>query len=105
MNCDCTEKISSLIDGELTPQEARELECHLLTCSECQDAKSDFLNLRTQIADFPVAFKPAAPRETVARILGKEKSTARTVWPWAFKPAVAALASLLIIGVVIALLV
>jgi hypothetical protein len=105
MNCDCTEKISSLIDGELTAQEARELERHLLTCSECQEAKSDFLNLRTQIADFPVAFKPVAQREALARILGKQKSPARTVWRWAFNPAVAALASLLIIGVVIALLV
>lgn len=105
MNCDCTEKISSLIDGELTAHEARELERHLLTCSECQEAKSDFLNLRTQIADFPVAFKPVAQREALARILGKQKSPARTVWRWAFNPAVAALASLLIIGVVIALLV
>ena len=105
MNCDCSEKISSLIDGELSPHEARELERHLLTCNECQEAKSDFLNLRTQIADFPVAFKPVAQREALARILGKQKSPARTVWRWAFNPAVAALASLLIIGVVIALLV
>src|ERR1041385_6888611 len=105
MNCNCTEKISSLIDGELPPQEARELERHLLTCNECQEAKSDFLNLRTQIADFPVAFKPVAQREALARILGKQKSPAKTVWRWAFNPAVAALASLLIIGVVIALLV
>jgi hypothetical protein len=105
MNCDCTEKISSLIDGELPPQEARELERHLLTCSECQEAKSDFLNLRTQIADFPGAFKPVAQREALARILGRQKSPSRTVWRWAFNPAVAALASLLIIGAVIALVV
>jgi len=105
MNCDCTEKISSLIDGELPPQDARELERHLLTCSECQEAKSDFLNLRTQIADFPVSFKPVAQREALTRILGKQKVPARKVWRWAFNPAVAALASLLIIGVVIILLV
>jgi len=105
MNCDSTEKISSLIDGELTPQEASELERHLLTCNECQEAKSDFLNLRTQIADFPVLFKPVTQREALARILGKQKSPARRGWRWAFNPAVAALASLLIIGLVIALLV
>jgi len=105
MNCDCTEKISSLIDGELPPQDARELERHLLTCSECQEAKSDFLNLRTQIADFPVSFKPVAQREALTRILGKQKVPARKVWRWAFNPAVAALASLLIIGVVLTLLV
>src|ERR1044071_135387 len=105
MNCDCTEKISALIDGELPLQEAMELGRHLVTCNECQEAKSDFLNMRTQIADCPVAFKPVAQREALARILGKQKSPARTVWRWAFNPAVAALASLLIIGVVIALLV
>jgi anti-sigma factor RsiW len=105
MNCDCTEKISSLIDGELPDKEARELERHLLTCSECQDAKSDFLNLRTQIADFPVSFKPVAQREALAAILGPQKSPGRTVWRWAFNPAVAALASLLIIGAVVALVV
>jgi hypothetical protein len=104
MNCDCTEKISSLIDGELPPAEARELEHHLVTCSECQAAKSDFLNLRTQIAEFPVAFKPVTQREALAKILGKQKSP-RPVWRWAFNPAVAAVASLLIIGAVIALLV
>jgi len=105
MNCDCTEKISSLIDGELPPAEARELEHHLLTCSECQEAKADFLNLRTQIAEFPVAFEPLPQRDALAKILGKQKSSPRAVWRWAFNPAVAAVASLLIIGAVIALLV
>ena len=105
MNCDCTEKISLLIDGELSPAEAKELEHHLLNCAECQEAKSDFLNLRTQIVDFPVAFKPVAQREALARILGTQNSPSRTVWRWAFNPAVAALASLLIIAAVIALVV
>jgi hypothetical protein len=106
MNCDCTEKISSLIDGELPPSEAHELERHLLNCTECQEAKSDFLNLRTQIADFPIAFKPVAQREALARILGKQPSAASPVWwRWAFNPAVAAVASLLLIGAVIALVV
>jgi len=105
MNCDCTEKISSLIDGELSSVEARELERHLLTCIECQEAKSDFLNLRNQIADFPVSFKPVAQREALARILGKQKTPARHVWRWAFNPAVAAVASLVILGALIALIV
>ena len=104
MNCDCTEKISSLIDGELSPAEANELEHHLLTCSECQEAKADFLNLRSRIAEFPVSFKPVSQREALERILGKQKS-ARPVWRWVFNPAVAAVASLLIVGAVIALLI
>ena len=52
MNCSFTEKISSLIDGELSPAEAREVERHLLTCGECEQLRADFLNLRSQIAGF-----------------------------------------------------
>jgi hypothetical protein len=105
MNCDCTEKISALIDGELSREESQQLERHLLNCVECQDAKTDFLNLRSQITDFPVAFKPAAQRAALTRILGGEKSPTRSTWRWAFNPAVATVASLLIVGAVIALLV
>jgi hypothetical protein len=106
MNCDCTEKISALIDGELPAGEARELQRHLLSCLECQEAQADFLNFRTQITNFPVSFQPAAQREALARILGKGKIVSRGFgWRWAFNPAVAAFASLLIVGVVFALLV
>ncbi len=106
MNCDCTEKISALIDGELTASESLELERHLLNCVECQDAQTDFINLRTQITDFPFVFQPVAQREALVRILGKEKAASRGFgWRWVFNPAVAAFASLLIVGVVFGLLV
>jgi Putative zinc-finger len=107
MNCDCTEKISSLIDGELPMAEARDLERHMLNCVECQKAHADFLNLRSQISEFPVSISPVAKREALARILGKEKvgtGSRGFGWRWIFSPAVAALASLLIVGAVIALL-
>ena len=108
MNCDCTEKISLLIDGELDAAETRALERHLVNCLECQEARADFLSLRSQLTDFPVSFEPVAQREALARILGKEKvasgSRARG-WRWAFNPAVAAFASLLIVGVIFALLI
>jgi hypothetical protein len=108
MNCDSTEKISLLIDDELSPAEARELERHLLSCIECQRAKVDFLDLRSQITKFPVSFKPAAQTEPLARILGQAKVVAKSsgsAWRWVFNPAIAAFASLLIVGAVIALLV
>jgi hypothetical protein len=108
MNCDCTEKISALIDGELPPSETRELERHLLNCAECQEVREDFLNLRSQITDFPVAFAPLAQREALARILGKEKVAAGRPgfgWRWGFSPAVAAMAALLLVGAVVALLI
>jgi len=50
MTCSFTEKISSLIDGELPAAEARGVERHLLTCVHCLEARADFLNLRSQIA-------------------------------------------------------
>jgi len=106
MNCDCTEKISLLIDGELSPAEARELERHLVTCVECQEARADFLSLRSQINEFPVAFKPVAQRDALERILGKEKAAGRgRNWRWLLNPALAAFASLLILGAVIGLLI
>jgi Putative zinc-finger len=103
MNCDCTEKISSLIDGELTQAEARELERHLLSCVECQEARADFLSLRTQINDFPVAFKPVAQREALDRILGNQPGrSGKPAWRWVFNPAFSGVVALLILGVLIA---
>lgn len=108
MNCDCSEKISLLIDGELSTAEERELERHLLNCSECQAAKADFLSLRSQLNEFPVPYSPMAQREALSRILGTQKPAQKSRsfgWRWVLNPVVAAVASLLLIGAVIALLV
>src|SRR5262249_60518911 len=43
MTCSFTEKISSLIDGELSSAEAREVERHVLTVSDCEHSPADFL--------------------------------------------------------------
>ena len=105
MDCNYTEKISALIDGELSAAETRELESHMLICGDCHEAKVDFLSLRSQINDYPVAFKPVAQREALARILGKNKGIGSGAgWRWVFNPAVAGVAALLIIAVVVALL-
>jgi len=105
MNCECTEKISLLIDGELSTSDAQELERHLLNCVECQEARADFLNLRSQISEFPVAVRPVAQREALAKILGREEPAGRTRgWRWAFNPAMAAVASLLVVGAIIGVL-
>jgi hypothetical protein len=105
MNCDCTEKVSSLIDGELALAEARELERHLIGCVECQEARAAFLNLRSKISDFPVDFNLVGQREALSRILGKEGVVSGLSWRWIFSPAAVAIASLLIVGTVIALLI
>jgi len=108
MHCDSTEKISSLIDGELTPAEVRELERHLLTCAACQEARVDFINLRNQLTAVEISFNPVAQREALAKILGNDKTGPRSRksgWRWAFNPAVAAAAMILLVGTVIALFV
>ncbi len=106
MNCNCTENISSLIDGELAPAEARELERHLIGCVECQEARAAFLDLRSKISDFPVDFNPVGQREALSRVLGKGGVVGSGLgWRWIFSPAAFAVASLLIVGTVIALLI
>ena len=105
MNCSCTEQISSLIDGELSSVETRQLEQHLLSCEECREARADFLSLRSQITNFPVSSDLLAPRGALAAIVERAKPDSRRgSWHWVFNPAVAAVGGLLIVGAVITLL-
>src|SRR5690348_4933805 len=69
MNCGFTEKISSLIDGELAPAEVREVERHLVMCAQCAEARADFLSLRSQIAGFEPSLAPAVQNRALAKIL------------------------------------
>jgi len=108
MHCDSTDKISSLIDGELEPAEVRALERHLLTCVACQEARADFLSLRNQLSAVAVPFNPVAQREALARILGNAsagRTNRKSAWGWVSNPAVAAVAMLFLVGTVIALFV
>ena len=69
MTCSFTEKISSLIDGELSTAEAREVERHLIGCNECQEVRADFLNLRSQLAGFETSLQPAVQNRALKKIL------------------------------------
>jgi hypothetical protein len=102
MTCNFTEKISALIDGELSTLETREVERHLMNCLECQKARAEFLGLRTQINGVSIPFEPVGQREALSRILGKQK-VGKASWRWVFNPAVVAVASLLVVAVVIGL--
>jgi negative regulator of sigma E activity len=103
MNCNFTEKVSSLIDGELAQAEAREVERHLLTCGECQQIRSDFLNLRSQIANFETSLQPTVQNRALKKILSAERRAPAFGLQWGFGKAVA-FASLLITGVILGLL-
>jgi negative regulator of sigma E activity len=101
MNCNYTEKISSLIDGELAPSEAREVERHLLNCGECEQVRADFLNLRSQIADFETSLNPAVQNRALKKILSTERRVPARGLQWGWNTQAVAFATLLIVGAII----
>ena len=104
MNCSFTEKISSLIDGELSTIEAREVERHLLTCNNCQQVRADFLNLRSQIAGFETSLQPAVQNRALKKILSTPRRTPARGFGWSFGPAAVAFATLIIVAAIVGFL-
>ena len=104
MNCSFTEKISSLIDGELSATEAREVERHLPGCNECQQVRADFLNLRTQIAAFETSLQPEVQNRALKKILGTEHLAPTRGLRWSFGTPAVAFATLVIAAAIIGLL-
>ncbi|HEY6659834.1 MAG TPA: zf-HC2 domain-containing protein [Pyrinomonadaceae bacterium] len=103
MSCNFTEKISLLIDGELAPAEAREVERHLLSCGECEQLRADFLNLRSQIVSFETSLQPVVQNRALKKILSRERRV--PALQWAFGTHAIAFAMLLIVGAIIGLIV
>ena len=101
MNCNFTEKVSSLIDGELTQTEAREVERHLLNCGECEQLRADFLNLRSQISSFESSLRPEVHNRALKKILAPERHAPARGWQWSFGTPAVAFATLLIVGALI----
>lgn len=102
MNCGFTEKISSLIDCELSTAEAREVERHLLTCAQCEEARADFLSLRSQISGFEASLPAEVQNRALANILAKRgASGAGRTWSLNWGYAAVALASIAIVALVI----
>ena len=107
MNCECTEKISQLIDGELSEVEARALQRHLNECRECQQVREDFLGLRSQIANYVPAVSPAAQADALARIVGRQQKIAPSVtrakprFAWNFSFGVAAFATMVLLAALV----
>lgn len=108
MSCVWIEKISSLIDGELPPAEARGLERHVTECGECQQARADFLVFRSQIATYSSALDPSATRQALGKILERNYPPqaprgARSLGLFGalrFGPAFAAIAVLIVAAIV-----
>jgi hypothetical protein len=104
MNCSFTEKVSSLIDGELSAVEAREVERHLPGCNECQQLRADFLNLRTHIASFETVLKPEVQNRALKKILGTDRRVPARGLRWSFGTSAVAFATLVIAAAIIGLL-
>ena len=105
MSCSFTERISSLIDGELPAVEAREVERHLVTCAQCAEVRTDFLSLRSQISKFEATVPAAVQNRALAKILagdGRERRApaAKVAWSWNWGYGVAALASIAIVALI-----
>ncbi|HSE33460.1 MAG TPA: zf-HC2 domain-containing protein [Pyrinomonadaceae bacterium] len=105
MNCDFTEKISQLIDGELSEIEAREVQRHLTRCVACQEAQADFLSFRSEISNYNPSLHPAAQADALKRILGQPVEQPRITrakpklgWRWSFASRAIAFASFILIA-------
>ena len=105
MSCSFSEKVSSLIDGELSVVEAREVERHVLECSECEQVRADFLNLRSQITSFETALKPEVQNRALKKILSREDRATAPGLQWSFGTRSLAFASLVIVAAIIGVLV
>jgi hypothetical protein len=116
MSCNQTEKISLLIDGELPAAERRVVERHLVECTECNQVREDFLNLRSQIAAYSPVLEPSAADLALARIVSKQAASITTepamaqAWrnPFSgllgsagFNPRLAAVVALLVVALTI----
>jgi Putative zinc-finger len=101
MNCGFTEKISSLIDGELSPAEAREVERHVLTCSECELLRADFLKLRNQLTSFETSLEPQVQNRALKKILAGPRHAPARGLQWSFGTQALAFATLLIVAAII----
>ena len=104
MSCSFTEKISSLIDGELAAAEAREVERHVLTCAECEQVRADFLSLRSQIAAFESSLQPVVNNRALKKILSRGDRVAVRGMRWSLRTPAVAFATVLIAGAIIGLI-
>jgi hypothetical protein len=73
MDCKFTENVSLLMDGELSSDQARQVQSHLLSCVICQQAQEDFLFLRQEIQDYQHEPDIRLQRQALHNILSTER--------------------------------
>ncbi|HWS90005.1 MAG TPA: zf-HC2 domain-containing protein [Pyrinomonadaceae bacterium] len=82
MDCDFTEEVSLLVDGELAPQEAARLGAHVEGCAACRQARESFLLLRQELRSYEWTPDPNAQRAALASILNASTPPRARVSGW-----------------------
>lgn len=114
MDCNWTEKISQLVDGELSADETRAVERHAADCFACQIAREDFMLLRRQLVSYRTKSNPLAERQALRKILGDASNARGRSAGWReraasvfalprLSPALTAAAALVLVAVVVGL--
>src|SRR5215208_5204525 len=81
MDCDFTEEVSLLVDGELAPREAARLSAHVEGCAACRQAREAFLLFRQEFRSYERAPDPHAQGRALAAILGSRTSDGEDAAP------------------------
>jgi hypothetical protein len=69
MSCDFTDRVSLLLDGELSPADAQNTRTHMTGCRPCQQVEQDFLRLRQHIRSFELETDPIVQRQILWKVL------------------------------------
>ena len=72
MDCDFAEKVSMLIDGELSAAEIESVGKHIVVCAECQSLEKDFLFFRQQIKTSVSQQNEAGQAKIMSASVGKK---------------------------------
>ncbi len=75
-----------------------------MTCNECLQVRADFLNLRSQIANFETSLEPAVQNRALKKILATPRRAPSRGFAWSFGTSAVAFATLLIVAAIIGLL-
>jgi anti-sigma factor RsiW len=96
-----TEKLSALLDGDLSSREAAGLKAHVDGCEACRRALADLSSLREALA--AERAHPPEPNgdgwAELAAKLGPTGAAPRSRWRWVWAPTVALAAALAILAV------
>lgn len=72
MPCEITERISLLMDAELSVEEARQMKEHLFGCALCRQAHQDFVSLREQLRSYETEVNEFAKQRALREILAAQ---------------------------------